>query len=70
LFDTWFQQSFTETNTKKRELLYSKMDSLVMQKAPVVPLFYDEVVRFTRENVSGLGINPINLLDLKRVKKN
>ena len=70
LFDTWFQQSFTETNTKKRELLYSKMDSLVMQKAPVVPLFYDEVVRFTRENVSGLGINPINLLDLKQVKKN
>ena len=70
LFDTWFEQSFTETNTKKRELLYSKMDSLVMQKAPVVPLFYDEVVRFTRENVSGLGINPINLLDLKRVKKN
>jgi len=69
LFDTWFEQSFTETNTKKRELLYSKMDSLVMQKAPVVPLFYDEVVRFTRKNVSGLGINPINLLDLKRVKK-
>lgn len=70
LFDTWFEQSFTETNTKKRELLYSKMDSLVMQKAPVVPLFYDEVVRFTRKNVDGLGINPINLLDLKRVKKN
>lgn len=69
LFDTWFEQSFTETNTKKREMLYSKMDSLVMQKAPVVPLFYDEVVRFTRKNVSGLGINPINLLDLKRVKK-
>lgn len=69
VFDTWFQQTFTETNSKKRELLYSKMDSLIMQKAPIVPLFYDEVVRFTRKNVSGLGINPINLLDLKRVKK-
>lgn len=68
-FDEWFEKSFTETNTKQRELLYSKMDSLVMQKAPVVPLFYDEVIRFTRKNISGLGINPINLLDLKRVKK-
>ena len=40
-----------------------------MQEAPVVPLFYDEVVRFTRKNVKGLGINPINLLELKQVKK-
>ena len=68
-FDTWYEQAFTETNTTKRELLYSKMDSLVMQEAPVIPLFYDEVVRFTRKEVKGLGINPINLLDLKRVKK-
>lgn len=68
-FDAWYQEAFTITDTKQREALYSKMDSLVMSQAPVVPLFYDEVVRFTRKNVSGLGINPINLLDLKRVKK-
>lgn len=68
-FDLWYEQSFTETNTLQRELLYTKMDSLVMQQAPIVPLFYDEVVRFTRKNISGLGINPINLLELKSVKK-
>jgi peptide/nickel transport system substrate-binding protein len=69
LFDSWYEKAFTETNTAKREQLYTKMDSLVMKEAPVVPLFYDEVVRFTRKNVSGLGINPINLLELKRVTK-
>jgi len=68
-FDAWYEQAFTETNTLERERLYTKMDSLVMASAPVVPMFYDEVVRFTRKNISGLGINPINLLDLKRVKK-
>nr|WP_321233652.1 ABC transporter substrate-binding protein [uncultured Psychroserpens sp.] len=68
-FDTWYQEAFTITDTKQRELLYTKMDSLVMASTPVVPLFYDEVVRFTRKSVSGLGINPINLLDLKRVQK-
>ncbi|WP_347925319.1 ABC transporter substrate-binding protein [Pontimicrobium sp. SW4] len=68
-FDEWYEQAFTETNTKKRELLYAKMDSLVMDKTPVVNMFYDEVVRFTRKEVSGLGINPINLLKLKRVIK-
>ena len=41
-----------------------------MSEAPIIPMFYDEVVRFTRKDVEGLGINPINLLDLKHVKKN
>ena len=69
-FDLWYEEAYTITNAEKREQLYSKMDSLVMQKTPVIVMFYDEVLRFTRKNVSGLGINPINLLDLKRVKKN
>ena len=69
LFDQWYEEAFTITDTEKREALYSKMDSLVMQKTPVVVMFYDEVLRFTRKSVSGLGINPINLLDLKRVRK-
>ncbi|WP_040278073.1 ABC transporter substrate-binding protein [Psychroserpens damuponensis] len=68
-FDAWYQEAFTITDTKQREALYTKMDSLVMSQTPIVPLFYDEVVRFTRKNVNGLGINPINMLDLKRVKK-
>ncbi|MEZ4802468.1 MAG: ABC transporter substrate-binding protein [Gelidibacter sp.] len=69
-FDTWYEEAYTITDTKKREALYSKMDSLVMQKTPVVVMFYDEVLRFTRKNISGLGINPINLMDLKKVRKN
>lgn len=68
-FDLWYENAFTETNTEVREAIYTKMDSLVMQKAPIIPLFYDEVIRFTRKNVTGLGINPVNLLDLKWVKK-
>ncbi|MEO6346698.1 MAG: ABC transporter substrate-binding protein [Aquaticitalea sp.] len=67
-FDKWYEEAFKTNRLEKREQLYSKMDSLIMQKTPVVVLFYDEVLRFTRKNVSGLGINPINLMDLKRVK--
>ena len=40
-----------------------------MKEAPVIPLFYDKVARFTRKNVVGLGINPLNMLDLRRVRK-
>nr|WP_233164134.1 ABC transporter substrate-binding protein [Snuella sedimenti] len=69
-FDNFYEQAFTETNNKKRESLYTKMDSLVMSKAPVVPLFYDEVIYFTRKKLNGLKLNPAYILDLKQVKKN
>lgn len=69
-FDVLFEKSFTITDKTARENIYTKMDSMVIADAPIVPLYYDEVVRFTQKNVKGLGINPINLLILKRVRKN
>ena len=69
-FDSWYEQAMLETNQEKRINLYQKMDSLVLKKAPVVVLFYDEVIRFTSIDVNGLGINPTNLLELKNVQKN
>ena len=45
------------------------MDSLVMSKAPVVPLYYDMAIRFVNKKVSGLGVNPQNFLFLKKVRK-
>lgn len=44
------------------------MDALMMEDVPIVPLFYDEVLRFVNKRVEGLGSNPINLLDLRKVK--
>ncbi|APY09362.1 ABC transporter substrate-binding protein [Winogradskyella sp. J14-2] len=68
-FDQIYEAAYLETDPKIRANLYTKMDSLVMSTAPVVPMFYDEVVRFTRKKVKGLGINATNLLELKNVKK-
>lgn len=68
-FDKLYEQSFQETNNEKRDILYQKMDALMIEEAPIIPLFYDRVTRFSRKNIEGLGINPLNLLTLKRVKK-
>ena len=46
------------------------MDSIVISNSVIVPLFYDEVVRFVSKDVKGMKINPTNLLDLKSVRKN
>ncbi len=67
--DSLYNKAFTITNIDERKNLYTTIDSLAMDNAIMVPLFYDEVIRFTRKNVKGLGINPINLLDLRRVRK-
>ena len=68
-FDALYEKSIQTTELRKRQKLYQQMDSLLMESAPVIPLYYDEVLRFTHKNISGLGINPINHLHLKRVKK-
>ena len=69
-FDDLYETSTKITDNKTRRALYQKMDSMVMASGAIIPLYYDEVVRFTQKNVTGLGINPINFLSLKRVKKN
>lgn len=68
-YDRLYEQTFLETNDVKRFELYQKMDKIIIDEAPIIPLFYDKVARFTQKNVTGLGINPLNLLSLKMVKK-
>lgn len=68
-FDRLYNESTRETNDSIRGLKYMQMDRLLMQEAPVVILYYDEVLRFSRKNITGLGSNPLNLLTLKQVKK-
>jgi peptide/nickel transport system substrate-binding protein len=48
---------------------YEQMDELIMKEFPIVPLYYDEFVRFVQKDVKGMTINPINLLVLKNVYK-
>ncbi|WP_340076867.1 ABC transporter substrate-binding protein [Leptobacterium sp. I13] len=68
-FDTWYETASREVNNEKRYRLYEKMDSLIISQAPIIPLYYDQAIRFTKKNVHGLESNPANILSLKRVKK-
>jgi peptide/nickel transport system substrate-binding protein len=68
-FDSLYVKSLSISIIEERKILYTKMDSIVVDEAPVVPLFYDMAVRFVNKKVSGLGINPQNFLVLKKVKK-
>lgn len=68
-FDYLYELANQEVNDEIRIKYYQQMDSIVMNHSVVVPLYYDQVLRFSRKNISGLGSNAVNLLDLKRVQK-
>lgn len=60
--------SFTTSNEKKIGL-YQSMDSIIMANAAVIPLYYDEVIRFLQLDIKGLEPNSLNLMILKKVRK-
>lgn len=68
-FDKFYEKSQNEVNDSLRYKIYQKMDSLLMEDAPVVVLYYDQVLRLVQNNIDGLGNNAMNLLTLKKVRK-
>lgn len=67
-FDTWYDQSLNLPDTA-RWRLYRQMDSLAMSYAPIVPLYYEKLLHFTQNKITGFRSNPMNIIDLKRVDK-
>jgi oligopeptide transport system substrate-binding protein len=68
-YDALYRQSRTESNDSIRSIQYADMNDLLMNEAPVIPLYYDQVSHFIRKNVHGLQTNPVNMLDLRTVYK-
>ena len=67
-YDRLYTEARSCTDPTRREMLYHTMDSLVMDEAPVVVLYYDQILHFTHKNVHGLRTDAMNTLDLRRVK--
>ena len=69
-YDRLYEQSLLATDANERYTLYHEMEKILIEEAPVVFLFYDETAQFASSHVQGLSRNAINLLSLKRVRKN
>lgn len=68
-FDALFEKAQVEQNEQKRNKYYQQMDRMIIDEAPIVPLYYDQMIRLVHKNISGLGANPMNLLSLRTVQK-
>lgn len=69
VYDRFYQKAINTDSDSMRYVYYRQMDSIIIADAPIVPLFYDRVVRFYQPTISGIGLNPMNLLVLKYAKK-
>ncbi len=68
VFDVLYRNSLIENNDSIRYDDYRKMDQLVISDAPVVTLWYDEVIHLVNPAVSGFEANGLNLLELRRTR--
>jgi len=68
-FDLLYEKALRTMDEKEKIKIYQEMDKIIIDEAPVIPLYYDEVIRLVNPKVSGFHLNPMNLLNLKTVKK-
>jgi peptide/nickel transport system substrate-binding protein len=67
-FDELFEKALTEENDSLRYKLYQQADQVMINDAPVVPLWYDKSVRLVQINVKGFRPNGLNLLELRKTR--
>ncbi|HLO37561.1 MAG TPA: ABC transporter substrate-binding protein, partial [Lacibacter sp.] len=67
-YDALYEQSTKEPNDSIRYKLYQQMDQMLMNDAPIVPLWYDMVIHLVQPTVKGFKPNALNWLELRRVK--
>lgn len=66
-FDALYESATREPNDSIRYALYRNMDRLIVQDAPVVPLWYDQIIHLVRPEVKGFRPNALNWLELRTV---
>lgn len=68
-FDELYERALKTINEQEKIKIYQEMDRILIDEAPVIFLFYDEVIRLVNPKVKQLSLNPMNILNLKTVKK-
>ncbi|HQW85329.1 MAG TPA: ABC transporter substrate-binding protein, partial [Ferruginibacter sp.] len=69
VYDKLYESSLSEKNDSTRYKLYQQMDRIIINDAPVVPLWYDMAIHLVHTNIINFYPNSLNLLELRKVKK-
>ncbi|MEI6586825.1 MAG: ABC transporter substrate-binding protein [Sediminibacterium sp.] len=65
-FDLLYEKALVTINDEERYDLYRQMDQMVINDAPVIPIWYDMAFHLTQTNLINFEPNALNLLELRR----
>ena len=68
VYDALYEKAIAEKNDTIRYSIYKQMDQLIINDAPVVPLWYDMAIHLVHTNIINFEPTGLNLLELRRVK--
>lgn len=68
-YDILYEKALSERNDSLRYTLYREMDKIIIEDAPVVPLWYDMAIHLVHTNITNFNPNSLNLLELRYTKK-
>ncbi|MFN5937774.1 MAG: ABC transporter substrate-binding protein, partial [Sphingobacteriales bacterium] len=69
LFDALYEKALSTPHDSIRFSLYQQMDQMVMNDAPIIPLWYDMAIHLVSPKVKGFKPNALNMLELRRTFK-
>jgi ABC-type transport system substrate-binding protein len=69
LYDRLYAQALRTPDPEVRTQLYARMDSILHAQVPAVFLLHPDVIRYVGAHVQGIVADPMNQLDLRRVRK-
>lgn len=67
VFDSLFQASLAVSDDSTRFALFQQMENEMLNYVPIIPLYYDKIIRMVQKDVTGLEPNAMNFLDLRMV---
>jgi ABC-type transport system substrate-binding protein len=69
-FDSLYEAASVMAPGDAKTRLFQEMERQLVEDAPFIAMYYDDVVRIISRRIEGLTPNPMNLLNLKRTRKN
>ena len=68
-YDKLYEQTLSLNKKDELNKIYEKLEEIINEFSPIIPLYYDMSVRLKQKNIFGLKNNPLTILDLKTVYK-
>ena len=67
-FDILYEKALQENNDSLRYQLYRDMDQMVINDAPVIPIWYDMAIHLVQPEIKNFYPNALNLLELRKTR--